>query len=550
MASPLGHLRRRGLLGLGIGLGLGVAGGVFLTLGVTPERSRSWLFWRTALPVFLDYRWTQLKLELGGDSDSASADAQYRVLHEKHAPTVLQLCLDMRGVFVKVGQVGATRSDIFPSEYRDRLEVLLDRVPGLPASTARATIEATLGQPIDAVFSAFDDDPIGAASIGQVHYATIRDSGRRVAVKIHYGPRAMALMRDDLDTLKRFCELAQPEQVPIMDELKRQFLSEFDLRREAWGLATCRANTMPYFPGVVIPSPVMELCTKDVIVMDFLDGTKLVNAVLAEYTTLANALGLTLKEFTAKMSAENSGAVGISKARLATAYVGNTAKRLARTCTAALWNNTAGWVATSMDYPRPPINHAKLINTLVKVHGKQILIDGVFSGDPHPGNIILLKNNDIGLIDYGQIKTLSPADRRNFAKLVILLDDGKEKEVVAHVKMMGFETEHNDDYVLFKTIQVALDCDDKSFTGGKNLQMFMEEMNKRDKTSKIPEQHVMSIRVCVLLRGIATLLGHEPIHIAREWREYAERAIQMFPEGAPDDHIAPEPRLMHRGSPV
>ncbi len=161
-------------------------------------------------------------------------------------------------------------------------------------------------------------------------------------------------------------------------------------------------------------------------------------------------------------------------------------------------------------------------------------------GDPHPGNVLLLKDNSIGLIDYGQVKRLTREDLKELATLIILLCDKKEREVIDLVKKMGFTTEKNNDSVLYDTVVMGFDSDEIAFKAGNiypffcvillaglSMHQFMEEMNRKDKTKTIPEQYVMVVRVSMLLRGISTLLGvQEPISICNYWRPYAEKVLR------------------------
>ena len=82
----------------------------------------------------------------------------------------------------------------------------------------RGVIEAELGLPVDALFSTFDDEPLGAASIGQAHAATLRESGQSVVVKVQF-PDAKKYFVMDMATIKAFCRLASPENVALMDEI-------------------------------------------------------------------------------------------------------------------------------------------------------------------------------------------------------------------------------------------------------------------------------------------------------------------------------------------
>jgi ubiquinone biosynthesis protein len=91
---------------------------------------------------------------------------------------------EMGGLWIKAGQIIALRRDIFSEQFCSEIARLQDRVRGFPYSYAKKQIEEALGQPIDAVFSEFDEKPLAAASIGQVHAARLRSTGVEVVVKV------------------------------------------------------------------------------------------------------------------------------------------------------------------------------------------------------------------------------------------------------------------------------------------------------------------------------------------------------------------------------
>ena len=108
------------------------------------------------------------------------------------------------------------------------MQPLLDAVPHKPMDVMRPIIEADLGAPMDAIFASFEDEPIGAASIGQVHRATLKD-GTKVVVKVMY-PDTEVFFKGDVFALRRFCEIAKPEVLITFKEIEEQFKTEFDYR--------------------------------------------------------------------------------------------------------------------------------------------------------------------------------------------------------------------------------------------------------------------------------------------------------------------------------
>ena len=260
--------------------------------------------------------------------------------------------------------------------------------------------------------------------------------------------------------------MAQPEQAIALDELERQFLAEFDFENEARALEEVRANIMPKYSNVIIPKPYMEYCNRDVLVMEYLPGIKLLDAVLEDYERIAKIMGLTLDDLGNQFSGKKPPPITFTtKMRLLGDQAWNGSRRALHSVAAFSYNSTLGWFTDPMKYPRH-VNAKHLMDTLVQVHGREILLDGCFNGDPHPGNILLLDDGRIGLIDYGQVKRLTAEDRRNFAMCMIALAEDNKKRMLELAGRLGFRTEKNDPDVLYTTCQVMMNRDDPEVLGG------------------------------------------------------------------------------------
>ena len=213
-----------------------------------------------AIPALVAYKRVQLlgdrwRRALGLPVDEAAVAAAYEDLHREWAPRGLDVILDLRGFNLKTGQmIAGNFGNVFPEVWQKTFEPLLDNVPAKPFAHVRATVEAELGASLGDVFSSFDEVPLAAASIGQVHRATLRADGRRVVVKVQY-PEVEGLFRGDLLSAKNFARIALPEHVAPLEEIEAQFANEFDYRREARQLALVRDNLARAgsFRDIIVP---------------------------------------------------------------------------------------------------------------------------------------------------------------------------------------------------------------------------------------------------------------------------------------------------------
>jgi aarF domain-containing kinase len=197
--------------------------------------------------------------------------------HERAARTLLSAALDLRGVIIKVCQVAATRSDVFPPAFVNHLKQCHDAVPPKDFDVVRSVVEHELGKPLDAVFSEFDRSPLASASLAQVHRARLRD-GREVAVKVQY-PDIEEIVRSDLADVQRLCRLydrfgSEPiELLPLLSELASHLSLELDFRREARSADRVR-ELFADDPSVLIPTMYHEWSTGRVITMELVGGIK------------------------------------------------------------------------------------------------------------------------------------------------------------------------------------------------------------------------------------------------------------------------------------
>jgi len=190
----------------------------------------------------------------------------------------IRLALEELGpIFVKFGQALSTRRDLLPADIADELEKLQDRVPPFPGAEARAIVERAYGRPVTEVFDQFDETPLAAASIAQVHTATLR-SGEEVVVKV-IRPGVRALIERDLEVMHQLAQLVldyardghRLRPTEVVKEYEKTILDELDLMREAANAAQLGRN----FAGselLHVPAVYWDYCRPEAMVMERIHG--------------------------------------------------------------------------------------------------------------------------------------------------------------------------------------------------------------------------------------------------------------------------------------
>lgn len=197
----------------------------------------------------------QLKTEKLKKGDAAVYSEAKKVL----AIILRDKLLELGPTFIKLGQLLSTRIDVLPREYIDALVLLQDQVPGFPGDVAVQIIEEQLGKPIDQLYDTFDRIPIAAASLGQVHVATL--NGQKLAVKVQrqnlknlfdmdlQNIKVLALLLDKFDPKS---DGAQRDWVSIFDESAKLLYREINYEAEALNAIRFR-NNFANVPWVKVP---------------------------------------------------------------------------------------------------------------------------------------------------------------------------------------------------------------------------------------------------------------------------------------------------------
>ena len=518
------------------GAALGAAGCAALAWRSSHDlgTERALKFWSTALPIFLHYRWVQHSPLMASEAERAAA---YEALHERYAPVIERHTLRLRGFYLKLAQVVSTVDYFLPPQYLRWCKKLQDEAPtAMGATQVRAIIERELGRPVESVFSSFEDKPCGVASIGQVHRAVLRGSGRVVAVKV-LGPDIEAMFRSDMGTVLDFCRLAMPQHVGPMKEIEAQFETEFDFAGEARNLIEAHDNIMPRFGHLVcIPAPQLELCSKAVLVMDFLEGPSLVKGARQQLERYAKRLGRPYAEVEAEQLALLRGGrlkdVSGEAAKMRHYQRALDAQAAAANAARTAWNWTLGW-ALGRPFALQPaerlLNVAEALRVVSLVHGYEIMVDGAFNGDPHPGNVLLMPDGRYGLIDYGQFMRVDKAGRLAYARLIVALAEDNQRDAVGALKELGLKTRNDIPEAQFLLAQFWHDRGDEEVTGGRNPQEFMEFLEGKDPLLENPGVLVFAGRASVLLRGAGNFFGLH-LSMAKMWKPIALKVLAGCPQ--------------------
>ena len=288
--------------------------------------------------------------------------------------------------FIKIGQLLSTRPDLVGVELANELTKLQADVPADTFEQIRATVEGEQGKPLDEIFMRFDEVPLASASIGQVHAAQL-PGGREVVVKIRHSG-IERVVETDLDILGGLAQLAervdefrpyQPKS--LVAEMSRTMLRELDFRLEL-RQQTQFANKFSDSLDVVIPETYPELCSERMITMQRMDGFKL-----------------------GDVASRNGNGKGNGE-------------------------DASGTFNIEVDRPELARRGANLYLEMIFDHG-------LYHADPHPGNIMVMPDNRIGLIDFGMVGRISEHLREDIESMLMAMVNRDVFLLVTMVKRIG-----------------------------------------------------------------------------------------------------------------
>jgi predicted unusual protein kinase regulating ubiquinone biosynthesis (AarF/ABC1/UbiB family) len=235
---------------------------------------RAFVIFGRLLPFVLAFMWDRRRFLVLGRPRRRAAE-RHRLRAERLTSTLAEL----GPTFIKLAQVFAARADILPEPYLSAIATLTDQVPPLPPGVAERVVREELGRDVGQVFGRFEPEPLAAASLGQVHRASY--GGREVVVKV-LRPGVEELVGEDLDVSFRILFLLNllfPNHrtraiTAIVSEFSKRIRDELDFREEARNAAMLRRNFQNE-PRVIVPEVVTELVTRRVLVLEYVEGTRI-----------------------------------------------------------------------------------------------------------------------------------------------------------------------------------------------------------------------------------------------------------------------------------
>lgn len=347
--------------------------------------------------VVATYKIQAKKHQLLGTTSTPAATHR---LHAANAERLYRMCVELRGALIKLGQLASARVDLLPEPYIQKLSLLQDQVPPVPTDEIRARIEKELGSTIEKLYETFDDEPLAAASLGQVHRATLKKSSDEVVVKVQV-PGVDALVESDLAALRVIAGalkdmLPQIDLVTIANEITRSVRLELDYELEASN-ATAFHESFSDRKVAVIPRVFGGLSSARVLTLEWLEGKRLIPYLDA-------------------CQDDDDG------------------------------EDDRDW----------------LFELMVRGYASQILEHGLFHTDPHPGNFLVLPGPALGWLDFGSVQIYGPEVRKAYADLAgaIMVNDPDKMAELFEVLGFSGQSGKREELAAFSKVFMAAFRDD------------------------------------------------------------------------------------------
>jgi len=406
-----------------------------------------------SLRVFLDTRGWRIRKRSETD------------LRRQEGALLREKLIRLGPTFIKTGQSLATRADLLPVEYIQELAKLQDEVPPFSTEQARAIIETELNARIEDIFEDFEDTPIAAASLGQVHRARLR-TGQVVAIKVQR-PGIHDHIEFDIAVLRRIAR--RMERYPnlvrgvdwqgTLDAFHTTIHEEMDYEQEARNAETFRTNFAKW-KDVYVPQIYPVFSTRRLIVMEFIDGFKVTDT---EQLTAAGK------------------------------------------------------------------DPHEIVKLLARTYLKQLLEDGFFHADPHPGNLRVMADGRLAFFDFGMVGRLDMKLQSNLINAFFHVVERDVHGLVNDMVRLGFIELSAEDEARFKPIIEGLFNRYLGIRlGDVNFKELMFDMAHviYEFPFKIPASFTYIVRAVMTLEGIGTQVDPD-FKFFEIARPYAKRFMFM-----------------------
>ncbi len=513
-------------------------------------------FWLRASTIYFGYKTTQLRAFAaqvsGWNNDRIKSDL-WDPQQEKAASQMYNLCVDLRGFYLKAGQFLGARGDFVPEQICRKLSLLHDQVPPMPAAQVRAVIEEELGGvPMDQVFEWIDlENPLGSASISQVHKAKLKPLPGQ---QQQYSSSSWWPLRILFPFWRRTSNGLNGATALAFGTISDTTTSKTTSTAVVASSSTSRNPALALVPtgnppvdltlawqqapkdGIVavkvqypnaLPTMSLDLSNLRVLAA-FLSKTELKFDMLSAVDELAKQIRL---EFDFRREARIMDAVARHFEGQSDKIVVPRSVPTMVTPRLLVMNYLDGVPITRMkdqvafqnlSEATKRLAAKRILSRVAEAYGRMILINATFQADAHPGNLMVMKGGRIGVIDYGQSKRLPDWERAQFARLILALDSGNEKAVSKALDNLGVVTDGDNIEIKAEMARGMFD------TTGKVDPFDPESPIKKMGISTFPADMFFVLRVVQLLRGLQDGMGITDFSSAHQWKPFAEVALKQL----------------------
>ena len=367
--------------------------------------------------------------------------------------------------FIKFAQVLSNRPDVLPIQLIKEFEKLQDQVNPIPFSEILELIEQETGLKKVQLFDWLEEEPVGSASIGQVHKAKLR-TGELVAVKVQK-PGIKKIINTDLDILREFIKSTEGyfvkngvvNPLEVLDTFRKTIQKELNYRIEAKNIIDF-TKIAAKLKNIEIPKVLQEYSTEQLLITTFLEGCKIIDVDQLDE-----------------------------------------------------WG----------------VNKKEIIENGFSAYVKQIFSFGIFHADPHPGNILVTKEGQINLVDFGMMGRMSNSMRTDFSGIFIGIANQDPRTVAINLYQLAIDSRIDDFKELEFDISLMLEeigsLDNESMELSRISDQLQQLIYKH--RVRLPGSIFMVLRALIILEGIKKQL-HPELDIFKIIKPYSGRLLREY----------------------